>query len=583
METALTRARRTSTPRIPAPRRAIGVAVVALVATLALTATFIRRAANQHREAERRHADLLADQFVNASPAAAPFLLEQLRPLLPLAHARLQHHFETSPPHSVTRLHAAIGLIERDRRMEGWLLEEVATAPASECENLILGFSHVAASTVSALKERERTTTDRVLRARDAILALHLGDIELTEILLTARKHPDDRLTWIHTYANWHGNPDDIAEFLLRSNNPAVRSGLCAALGNIDSFEQGRLVDVLKELYQSAPDGGTHSAARWTLQQWSVNLPTISPASRPKEGQQWFVNNQGITMLQIPTGRYLMGTAGMAPFDDECPAHEVVIRRPCFLADREVTVDQFLAFVTDSEHPLSEKPQGWQGLRQTNSPTGDCPVQMVSWFDAILYCNWLSLREGRQPCYQRIGRDKIRDYAGHMEEHDVWSCDFEKDGYRLPTEAEWEYAARAATGASYCYGDGTARLSDYAWFRNNSGLRTWPGGMKRPNEWGLFDMHGNVAEWCWDFEGPYSAESTTDPAGPRSGSARIVRGGAAGTGDLGCRSPHRSSHHPAVRNAWNGFRVCCGVSTESQPAGRKSTPTPTIPPSAAGP
>jgi formylglycine-generating enzyme required for sulfatase activity len=152
----------------------------------------------------------------------------------------------------------------------------------------------------------------------------------------------------------------------------------------------------------------------------------------------------------------------------------------------------------------------------------------------------------------------VRDYAGYPVEQDVWDCDFSADGYRLPTEAEWEYAARAVSSGSYCFGEGTSRLHDYAWMANNSDSRTWPGGLKLPNAWGLFDMHGNVLEWCWDFEAAYPSEAVSDPTGPAKRESRMLRGGAFGVGPLGCRSAFRYCHYPDYRSTGHGIRVCCG-------------------------
>jgi formylglycine-generating enzyme required for sulfatase activity len=235
------------------------------------------------------------------------------------------------------------------------------------------------------------------------------------------------------------------------------------------------------------------------------------------------------------------------------------LTRAFYLADREVTVEQFLRFVNDADYPDREKPRGWEGVFKPHAPTPDCPVQKVNWFDAVLYCNWLSAREGRQACYERTGeKQTIKDYEGKPEEYDVWRRDFEADGYRLPTEAEWEYASRATSSSDYCFGTGTTKLLDYAWFRNNADTRTWPGGLKLPNAWGLFDMHGNVREWCWDYEGRYGANAVSDPAGPSAGSRRVLRGGAVDDGASGCRCAHRFEHRPTYRSAGYGFRLCCG-------------------------
>ncbi|HEV3006463.1 MAG TPA: SUMF1/EgtB/PvdO family nonheme iron enzyme [Pirellulales bacterium] len=335
--------------------------------------------------------------------------------------------------------------------------------------------------------------------------------------------------------------------------------------------ERNEATDVLAEFYVRAPDGGTHAAAGWALRQWKQPLPAIETRSRPPAGRLWFVNGQGMTMVEVAAGKFTMGT-DTGGEDNEKPAHEVALTRPWYLGDREVTVEQFQRFIDDEEYAAAEKPVGWQGSFQQYSPTPDCPMSHVNWFDAVLYCNWLSAQEGRKPSYHRTGaKEKLRDHDDNEQEYDVWRCDFMADGYRLPTEAEWEFAARAGSAAGFCFGDGRTRLLDYAWFLNNSDVvfnrsdlllnhsntHSWPCGQKLPNALGLFDMHGNVLEWCWDWYGSYSADPVSDPTGPATGSGRVLRGGASYDIAFNCRSAYRFGRRPMRRHYSSGIRVSC--------------------------
>jgi formylglycine-generating enzyme required for sulfatase activity len=150
----------------------------------------------------------------------------------------------------------------------------------------------------------------------------------------------------------------------------------------------------------------------------------------------------------------------------------------------------------------------------------------VSWDDAVEFCRKLSELPGEKS-------------TGYV--------------YRLPTEAEWEYACRAGTTTEYSFGDSKSELGDYAWYDKNSGKTTHPVGGKKPNAWGLYDMHGNVFEWCHDWYGDYPSGSVTDPTGAASGSYRVARGGSWSLYSDHCRSANRSRSTPDSRHL--GFRV----------------------------
>ena len=170
----------------------------------------------------------------------------------------------------------------------------------------------------------------------------------------------------------------------------------------------------------------------------------------------------------------------------------------------------------------------------------DRPVEQVSWLDAVAFCNRLSEREGLRPCY---GADGVLVAGG--------------DGYRLPTEAEWEYACRARSTTRFHFGDNPAALGKNAWFAGNSDDETHPVGQWPANAFGLRDMHGNVREWCFDWFDSlyYRMEDMNDPSGPLKAAFRVIQGGGWRSGPRNCRSAFRRRRKPDFRGSFLGFRV----------------------------
>ncbi|MDR2518384.1 MAG: formylglycine-generating enzyme family protein [Spirochaetaceae bacterium] len=189
------------------------------------------------------------------------------------------------------------------------------------------------------------------------------------------------------------------------------------------------------------------------------------------------------------------------------------------------------------------------GVNPSHFKGGSLPVENVNWFDAAAYCNARSISEGFAPLY--IIKGEIVRWNRHGA------------GYRLPTEAEWEYACRAGTASPFSTGEKiTTDQANYdgTYSYNKSAKETYrettlPAGSFEPNQWGVFDMHGNVWEWCWDWYGPYNLRNTVNPAGPSSGSSRIIRGGSWGGSARYLRSANRCSNVPFSRDNYLGFRV----------------------------
>ncbi len=230
-------------------------------------------------------------------------------------------------------------------------------------------------------------------------------------------------------------------------------------------------------------------------------------------------------MVYVEGGTFEMGNSNSDEYPGERPVHTVTLSS-FYMCPYEVTQAQWWAV-------MGENPSYYSG--------NNLPVEDISWYDAIEFCNALSESEGLAPCYTVNGTDVTLNPSAN--------------GYRLPTEAQWEYAARGgAQSQGYLY-SGSDNIDEVAWYYENSNLTTHPVGTKQPNELGLYDMSGNVWEWCWDWYSDYSSDSQTDPVGPTSGMTRIYRGSGWAYNAVSCRVTNRKSYTPSYDFNFLGIRL----------------------------
>jgi len=244
-----------------------------------------------------------------------------------------------------------------------------------------------------------------------------------------------------------------------------------------------------------------------------------------------------VPMEFIPAGSFRMGDITGTGSGGETPVHEVLITRAFMMSRTQVTMKQYRVV-------MGYNPSLFRGP--------DMPVEQVSWYDAVKFCNELSRLEGLDPCYSGSGSNM--------------DCNFAARGYRLPTEAEWEYACRAGTETDFHTGNMTHQekepldpaLDRAGWYGGNSEGSTHPVGRKEANAFYLYDMHGNVWEWCWDWyaNNYYASSPVEDPRGPASGSTRVLRGGFWNAYTRSCRSAHRNGSNIGSRlSDHGGFRL----------------------------
>jgi formylglycine-generating enzyme required for sulfatase activity/tetratricopeptide (TPR) repeat protein len=541
-------------------RRNRGVAALATVAVLLLLTVAGVSSYSAFKLDRERNAVLASqvDSLLTANPDGVPFIVDTLKArkveVLPKLAGRSQ--LTTGTFSERLRLNVALAAMGEDRTHE--LCKLAAETPSSESFNLLLGLKcGERRSTVEQLDAQYRDASEGTARTRLSIALLELGDPRAARVELAERSNPTARVRFIHVFPNWRGDLADVLELMRSLDDSAFRSGLCLAVGSIDPARlltetQRNLDSVLTELYSTARDGATHSAAAWALAHRGVSLPAIAASQGPLEGRQWFVNSQGMTMIAIEPGVFQPRDYEV-PLPGDQPLRAVVLTRPLFVMDQIVTADWFRRFLRSSDHPPGEKLDGIAQPAELGDsvrgwdwhlPTLSRSVAVVDWASAILFCNWLSRVEGRTPCYRP-------DSAGRL----GYTCDFQANGYRLPTDAEWEYLFRCGTTTRYVIGDDVSQMHEYGRIFDpdvGGGKKTFP------NPWGLFDLMGNWWQMCWDdgYDQVLPGVSV-NPAG-EAGDTHTIRGGSFDAGLYYLHGSFRS---------WNNlttaalFRVVCGPLT----------------------
>ena len=265
----------------------------------------------------------------------------------------------------------------------------------------------------------------------------------------------------------------------------------------------GQVESVMKELREARVELDT-------VQEEIAALAAVPPAAAAADAEpsKTWANTLGMAFVLIPAGSFDMGSeSGDA---DEQPVRSVTIDKPFYVGQFEVTQAQWHAVMESDPSQFTDDPNR--------------PVESVSWNDAQEFITKLNAMEPDAT-------------------------------YRLPTEAEWEYAARAGSAAAYAFGGDAAQLDAYAWYADNAGNTTHPVGEKQPNAWGVHAMHGGVWEWVQDRYGSYPSETVTESAGPPPGNRRVIRGGSWLSPAEDCRAASRSHAHPAFLDAHVGFRL----------------------------
>jgi formylglycine-generating enzyme required for sulfatase activity len=341
---------------------------------------------------------------------------------------------------------------------------------------------------------------------------------------------------------------DDLVSFLRKNVNKRAREWDPKGAAKVD--ESPRTRGLLQNPHMIGNLVATPVLARVDLARRAPAEATPGPTAAAPEFITTGVGQ--IKLKRIPAGTFMMGSDATDPDaeDDEFvdkaagrkEKHRVRITRAFYLGAYEVTQAQYKAVMGNNPSYFSATGEGKDKV--AGQSTDQHPVETVSWLDAVQFCNKLNAREGFAAFYE-IDGDKVS------------VPDWNRPGYRLPTEAEWEYACRANTSTRYSFGDDAASLGEFGWFDGNSGDKSHAVGEKRPNGFGLYDMHGNVWEWCWDGydDAYYKSSPEDDPRGGEGASIRVGRGGGWNDDPRYVRSANRYWFVPGGRDSLLGFRV----------------------------
>ena len=422
---------------------------------------------------------------------------------------------------------------------------------------------------------KDATVSDRESlakrQANAAAMLLRMNAPDQVWPLLKQSPNPQVRSRIIHSLGTHGADPETITDRFAEEPDATIRSALLLCLGEFDESrisdgQRRTLIQTLLDVYRSAPDGGVHGAAEWLLRQWGQGerLAAIDVDLRQSEAdlqsaadmtRQWYINGLGQTFVIVEMGEFQRGSPeGEAGRDEKKEnLRRVNIDRRIAIGTKEVTCGQLGELLPQSTA---------ESITEKNSPhpldVSSSPTRNQTWYDAVKFCNQLSKQEGiseEQWCYIP---NPSGEYAEGMEVKENF---LELTGYRLPTAPEWEYACRAHSVCSRYYGSSLRLLSQYAWYALNSDSQRHPAGRLKPNNFGLFDMHGNVNEWCHDINVTPSdasnagSEDLCHVGSVLNADERVLRGGSFQDIASFQRSADVNSNNPDAINKSNGFRV----------------------------
>lgn len=534
-------------PKLAALAGVVALMGGVLTAVVTVAAIRVRDANSETMTFKSNAAEARIEALVNALPDAVPLTIESLDRSDSTTSKTLSEIVENPLTKLGPRLNAVLGLASLGDHRPKVVVDCMRNVPmrAGTCRNIVSAFADSPDELLAMLNDPEGKGVDQMLDFRFANTALFLGDNTLAKRLTKLDADPRKRMLFIHQFGDWHGSPAYFSQILNNETDLDLLSAVCVAIGKVDpnSISEDAVAEIVKSfksLYQNHENAAIHSTAEFALKKWKVALPEIETGRKG-----WRLTESGNVMIQMEPTTLTLGV------DEETRnlPHTVTLSKPFEIASKEVTVAEFQMF-TDSLD-VGDILSSWEHSNRI-SPHVDCPAQQITWVEAVRYCNWLSEKEGSEPCYRSF--KSAKNESGSNE---CWACDFSANGYRLPTEAEWEYAGRAKSEVASTFGGDPRIALEHVRFSHATKDATLPVGSLIPNGFGLFDVEGNVWEWCWDKYEPLGHDELKDPLGPDGTEATDFSGGRVNRG--GGVANRSGRPYVCGRGSYNGLRKAYNV------------------------
>jgi formylglycine-generating enzyme required for sulfatase activity len=523
----------------------------------------------------QRHAPFVVDELlssVRSNPSAYAVLAEGLRPARAALLEPLSAVFRDRRRPDYDRMLATTILANYAGDQPQVLAELMKEADVEQYAVLWSRLKHFRLDALKAMGEElarepapDMADQDKELLAkRQATAAVTFVRFNQADSVWRLFRHGNDprmRSYLIHRLEPYGVDPVTVAQRLSSETDVSAQRALLLALGeypllSLAAEVREPLLAQLNQWYREHPDPGMHSAVLWLLRRWkqTVRLKPVDEAlasAGATANRNWYINHHGQTfaVLRNPPVFKMGSPPGEADRDIGERMIDKHIDRSFAIATTPVTLGQFQRFL---------KARKWShAYTRKFCPEPECPVTAMNWFDAAKYCRWLSEQEHVSPeemCFPPI--DEIKEGMKLPANY------LQRTGYRLATEAEWEYACRAGAVTARYYGSSEELLPHYGWYTPNSQVRTHPVGLLKPNDFGLFDMHGNIWQWCQErslasrpWDGPPAREDREDLEPVVELHGRVQRGGAFYDHHSFLRCAARLSNRPYMVDDYFGMRL----------------------------